>query len=271
MRIIVIGDIHGRSVWREILEKEEFDFVVFLGDYFDSFDHTAAEQIHNFKEIIAYKMANNHKCILLIGNHDAQYMPRSFDPYIEGFNMEHHASIQQVLVENKTRMQMAIQLDNFLFTHAGVSETFLRNTQYPHDDGRWENIPQHLNILWKMSPEVFKFVPGDRYGNTPDNGCTWIRPGALMAFNKKLKKSGLVQVVGHTRQDQIDIKGKATGKRYFFVDTLEVGQYLIIENGVCSIGHCTPSSILKKKKSKKKKKINEKKQFVKTQRTTPPR
>lgn len=253
MKVVVIGDIHGRSVWKEIIEKENPDRVVFIGDYFDSFDISVAEQLYNFKEIIAYKKAHNSDCILLIGNHDAQYMPGSFDPYIEGFQMEHHAEIQSLLVENKALMQMCFQFDNYLFTHAGVSEKFLRNTHYPHDSN-WENIPQHLNILWKMSPAVFKFVPGDRYGNIPDNGPTWIRPGALMSFNQKMKKSGLIQVVGHTRQNQIDIKGKATGGRYYFIDTLEVGEYLVINDGIPSVGKCNIVRIPSKKATKKKKK-----------------
>lgn len=256
MKIVAIGDIHGRSVWKEIVEKEsDADFIVFLGDYFDSFDIPTVDQLYNFKEIIAYKQANNHKVILLIGNHDAQYMPGSFDPYIEGFNMESHADIQSLLVEHKQKMQMAVQLDNFLFTHAGVSEKFLRNTNYPYDSNYpWENIPQHLNVLWRISPEVFKFVPGDKYGNTPDNGPTWIRPAALMAFNQKLKKSGLVQIVGHTAKKQIDIHGKATGKKYFFVDTLEVGEYLVIQDGVFNVGKCSILRIPSKRKLKKKKK-----------------
>lgn len=253
MRIIVIGDIHGRHVWKEILAKEEYDFVVFIGDYFDSFDIPTADQLYNFKEIIAFKKANNHKCILLIGNHDAQYMPGSFDPYIEGFQMEHHADIQALLMEHKHIMQMSIQLDHFLFTHAGVTETFLRRTDYPHD-GNWENIPQHLNILWKLTPDVFKFVPGDRYGNIPENGCTWVRPGALMRDSKKIKKSGIIQIVGHTRQNQIDIQGKATGKKFFFIDTLEVGQYLIIDKGEFNIGMCSIVRIPSKKSLRKKKK-----------------
>lgn len=254
MKIAVIGDIHGRHVWKEIVAKEHYDFVVFLGDYFDSFDIPLVDQLYNFKEIIRYKKENNHKVILLIGNHDAQYMPRSFDPYIEGFQMENHADIQALLVEHKNIMQMALQLDNFLFTHAGVSETFLRDTNYPDDN--WENIPQHLNVTWKLYPELFKFKPGySKSGNSPDQSCIWIRPPALMSLNKRMKKSGIIQVVGHTRQNEIDITGKSTGKKYFFVDTLGVGQYLIIEDGICSIGICTKDQISSKKSSKKKKQV----------------
>jgi hypothetical protein len=236
MKIIAIGDIHGRSCWKEIVaEHMDAHKIVFVGDYFDSFDISVAEQLYNFKEIIQLKKDHPSKIVLLKGNHDIQYMPKSFDPYIEGFNMEHMSEIQNLLVENHQYLQMCFQFDKYLFTHAGVSETFLKDTYYPGDN-YLEGIPQHLNSLSKVSPESFKFKSGmDKYGNSPQQSCVWIRPAALMAFNKKMKKSGIIQVVGHTQQNQIDIKGKATGKRYFFIDTLGTsGEYLVIENNIAT-------------------------------------
>lgn len=235
MKIIAIGDIHGRSCWKEIVEKHsDAHKIVFVGDYFDSFDISAAEQLYNFKEIVQFKKDYPAKVVLLKGNHDIQYMPKSFDPYIEGFNMEHMAEIQTLLVENNQYMQMCFQFGKFLFTHAGVSETFLRDTYYPGGEWYINGIPEHLNSLSKISPETFKFKPGmDKYGNSPQQSCVWIRPPALMAFNKTMKKTGIVQVVGHTKQNQIDIKGKATGKKYYFIDTLGTsGEYLVIENNI---------------------------------------
>ena len=36
-KTIYIGDIHGRDVWEEIVEKHDnADHIVFIGDYFDS-------------------------------------------------------------------------------------------------------------------------------------------------------------------------------------------------------------------------------------------
>lgn len=33
MKTVIVGDIHGRTIWKDILEKEQPDRVVFLGDY----------------------------------------------------------------------------------------------------------------------------------------------------------------------------------------------------------------------------------------------
>ena len=55
MKTIVLGDIHGRNVWKDIVFQEEADRVIFIGDYFDSFDIGPADQMFNFKEIIEFK------------------------------------------------------------------------------------------------------------------------------------------------------------------------------------------------------------------------
>jgi hypothetical protein len=57
-----------------------------------------------------------------------------------------------------------------------------------------------------------------------------------MRANKDTLRKKVIQVVGHTQQQQIDIKGMATGNRYYYIDTLDTsGEYLIIEDGVLRI------------------------------------
>lgn len=69
MKTIFIGDIHGRDIWKDIVSQEKPDRVVFIGDYFDSFDIKGPVQIHNFKEIIEFKKSGECEVIMLIGNH----------------------------------------------------------------------------------------------------------------------------------------------------------------------------------------------------------
>jgi len=75
MKTIVLGDTHGRSIWKEIVSQEKADRVIFIGDYFDSFDIEPVVQQHNFKEIIEFKEKGECEVILLIGNHDFHYLP----------------------------------------------------------------------------------------------------------------------------------------------------------------------------------------------------
>ena len=51
MKIIAIGDLHGRTLWKYIVSKVDFDVVVFIGDYFDTHENISpVQQIKNFKE-----------------------------------------------------------------------------------------------------------------------------------------------------------------------------------------------------------------------------
>jgi metallophosphoesterase superfamily enzyme len=68
--IVVLGDIHGRTIWKKILEIEHPDKVIFLGDYVTTHYGISSEtQIENLKEILTYKENNPDKVILLRGNH----------------------------------------------------------------------------------------------------------------------------------------------------------------------------------------------------------
>jgi len=56
-----------------------------------------------------------------------------------------------------------------------------------------------------------------------------------MRSNKDTLRKQVIQVVGHTQQEQIDIKGMATGGRYYYIDTLGTsGEYMIINNNEMS-------------------------------------
>lgn len=71
MKFLIIGDIHGRKIWKEIIEKENADRVIFLGDYVSTHDNISEEeQIENLTEILRYKKENPEKVILLRGNHE---------------------------------------------------------------------------------------------------------------------------------------------------------------------------------------------------------
>ena len=70
MKIIILGDIHGRKCWKDILDNEQYDLVVFLGDYVSTHQDISEEaQIENLKDILEFKEANPNKVILLRGNH----------------------------------------------------------------------------------------------------------------------------------------------------------------------------------------------------------
>ena len=80
MKIIAIGDCHGRKHWERVVEEvKEFDKFIFMGDYFDSRESISYDtQIANFKKILEFKETYPDKVILLIGNHGCRRRDRWF-------------------------------------------------------------------------------------------------------------------------------------------------------------------------------------------------
>jgi predicted phosphodiesterase len=256
MKLVAIGDIHGRDYWKQIIDQEQdADTFVFVGDYFDSFTIKGPDQINNFLDIIEFKKQSKVPVILLIGNHDYHYYPGIEDNGTSGYQTLMAPSIKHVVDDNKQHLQVAYQSGEFLFTHAGLSSEWL-------DDNivMWDvpNLAMYVNDLFYYQPQKLAYRPYKQvgstvygvggYGSETFQGPLWIRPKALMAANKSTQdgkftnketlKNHIIQVVGHTPQDTIDIKGKSTGGRYYFIDTLEYGQnqYLVVKDGVVSLG-----------------------------------
>jgi hypothetical protein len=230
MKLVAIGDIHGRDIWKQIVETEQPDIVVFVGDYFDSFDIPGRTQIDNFKNIIQWKLDNpQRKVVLLVGNHDFHYMS-TCNEYYSGFQRDLYMPIGEVLETNKHHLRMAYRCDDLVFSHAGITPEFLLNNNWGDQD-----MVEFVNELWLYKPHKFKFADNehgysDPYGDDEFQGPLWIRPKSLMKACQDVKKT-MIQVVGHTAVKEIDAKGKATGGRYYFIDCFDsIPEYLVYEN-----------------------------------------
>ena len=231
MKTIFLGDTHGRSLWKDIIAKETPDRVVFIGDYFDSYDIGSAEQQFNFKEIIAFKESAQYEVIMLIGNHDYHYYPGG-ETY-SGYQHGAAPIIRQLLEDNKHHLQMCYQLDNILCSHAGIGHNWLVE-QEKYESG---SIADFVNDIWNYKPNRFMFYGFDPYGDNKTQTPIWIRPMSLLSGNKEtFLKTDYIQIAGHTQVRKIDIEGKATGGRYYFIDAIDERQYLIYEDGKFKLG-----------------------------------
>jgi hypothetical protein len=256
---VYIGDIHGRDVWKQIVEKHsDADNIVFIGDYFDSFDISGIEQLRNAQEIVQFKKEREldptKKVYLLIGNHDIHYCPGVKDRGgTSGFQPTMMFQFEQFFRENEDMFQMSVSLGTIinrrLCTHAGVSTKFLEDVGYwTHDYKDESNISDFLNDLFKYKPNEFTFNSYadrymgfvDGYGDNEEQSPIWIRPRSLQRVNKNegIKKM-YTQIVGHTHQNHIDVKGKTTGGKYYYIDTLPSGEYLVEVDGEFSVDYCT--------------------------------
>jgi predicted MPP superfamily phosphohydrolase len=241
MKTIVLGDIHGRSNWKLAVHQDNPDRVIFIGDYFDSFNIKGEEQLNNFLDIIEYKKSSGKEVIMLIGNHDHHYFPEIGNTGTSGYQSMFSYQISPVLDANREHLQMAYQMDDFIFSHAGISSMFL-DSVFGKDGWKEETMINQVNELFKYKPATFNFGVAvsiqkmsylDSYGDNVEQSPIWIRPRSLMKANYDTLRTKIIQVVGHTGQNQIDIHGKTTGGRYFFIDTLgSSGEYLVIDDNV---------------------------------------
>jgi predicted MPP superfamily phosphohydrolase len=241
MKTIVLGDTHGRSTWKLAINQDKPDRVIFIGDYFDSYEFSGVEQIANFKEIIKYKEDNPQvEVIMLIGNHDHHYFPEVGYTGTSGYQSKIAPSITQVVDENRHHLQMAYGFGEYLFTHAGVSPVFMDQV-FGENDWSKENVVVDLNEMFKYKPRAFDFNGFDAHGDNTTQTPIWIRPRSLMSSNKNYKKSlkkDYIQVVGHTQMRKLDLddSDKFTGGRYYFIDTMDTsGQYLVWQDNKITV------------------------------------
>lgn len=225
-KVIAIGDIHGRNIWKQIVNKEtDADKIIFVGDYFDSFNIDGETQINNFLDIMEFKKSMPEKVITLIGNHDYHYTNSCTSTY-SGYQFGNHLNIAAVLENNYKQLQVCHQIDKFLFSHAGLT-----NTWCSHHNIVLDNIEQSVNDLWRYRPASFNFKIGQNMSYTGDDitqGPFWVRPGSLAIDRIK----GFTHIVGHTNSVAITLDNP----NIVVIDVHEYApEYLSIIDGIINI------------------------------------
>ena len=223
MKTVVFGDIHGRTCWKDIIDREHPDKVVFLGDYVSSHDgFSENDQIVNFEAILELKENTPNDVVLLRGNHDMQHLMGNEDSFeCSGF-FPIVGSWFQKNYEKIMKNTQWIFIDGiYMFSHAGISETWFNDVPVE----KYEDIN-------KLPPsELFGFRPSsiwDMYGDTKTQGLTWIRPEVLARDTIV----GYTQFVGHTVVDKIvDIQQSVRQKQHIILCDCLPRQYVVITNG----------------------------------------
>ena len=131
-KILVLGDTHGRPFWKEIIEKENPDKIIFLGDYVSTHEGISAEQqLSNLEEILTYKENNPDKVILLRGNHDTQHLGYYWAECSGWDGQVWGVMSQSEFKERFLKLTQWVYIDEELktiFSHAGVSDVWMKNS-----------------------------------------------------------------------------------------------------------------------------------------------
>jgi len=221
MRIVTIGDVHGRDNWlnavyklddkgvpTECLIGKELDMVIFLGDYVDSFDKKDAEVLSNLNNIIQLKKDYPDNVILLLGNHDLAYICQNY--LISGFRFSMMHDLFALFQVNKKLFQIAFQIKNTIWTHAGIHKGWWNLYVKPYITGKKEdrfsnklinckNQADYLNLMYAFNYEPLYMISYYRGGTSKVGGPVWADRREV--YTKPLE--GLYQVVGHTPVNEV--------------------------------------------------------------------
>lgn len=242
MKTLVLGDIHGRLLWYDIVKHENPDKIIFLGDYVSTHERISSDQqLSNLEDILDFKAKNDDKVILLRGNHDMQHLGYYWAE-CSGYDRAVAVYMSSPEVRDRfLKLTNWIHIDNnIIFSHAGISsvwlnsvEQFILSKQGSQYDDDSIDIEILLGLINDIQPcELFGFTPDSSFdycGDSETQPLTWIRPDTLCFCNVK----GYDQVIGHTVTGKIVNMQQATrGKQNIWLcDSLKYGNYLIIEDG----------------------------------------
>jgi predicted phosphodiesterase len=233
MKILVIPDIHQTEHYKTPFQKyfNEVDKIVFLGDCFDFHCHpskvvSTEKAIENFEEICdaAYKFPN--KIDVCIGNHDQEYIT---DDMTNTYQYHAMGMIGRAIKANLSLLKVAVEYDNYVFSHAGISHDFLKDFNLLRKDGKpKKSAINDLNSKLQYNGAGFLvFSPYDMtgYGEHPSQSPSWIRPNSLLK-NAAYKN----QVVGHTAVGDGKIAYYTyRGNNVIFTDSEDKDLFLVLD------------------------------------------
>lgn len=199
---LIIGDIHGSGeAFEKVYLNEAPDEVVLLGDYADSFKYDSEKIKESFEAILQIRTlhyANHPKKTfhILLGNHDLHYIINS-EKY-SGKSWKTYCLMHDLygecLDKNILNVAYVDYKNRIIFTHAGVTNTWLRETA--------KQCP--LEMLNDISLDYLKFTYGNDdkfsvYGDTIWSSPVWVRCPSL-AKDPYIDENGYVwnQIFGHT-------------------------------------------------------------------------
>ena len=173
MKVLVLGDLHCREFWKDAV-KDWNGPIVFLGDYVDPYpyewdeDEQMPNPVDYLLEVINFKDCNPDRVTLLIGNHDYHYIDMLLDGSRKNYSLQE--KLNDLYITDKDYFQIAKQIDDTLFTHAGVSTAWLKrhDLTLPKTDA-----DLYLNEIYKTAPDIFWEMSWERGGWNSTGSPIW--------------------------------------------------------------------------------------------------
>jgi len=212
-RTLIIPDVHQDIGWvRAILDQEDdnWDRLVFLGDYFDSFDNppVVASVGETAEFLLDLREEYGERVTYLIGNHDVPYFELlelaqsgAHLPFpvnsCSGFDTDKATEIARVLdTDFRDSCRLFIFCNGHLLSHAGVHPKFWREG-HPGIDDPIEALDELCQIAMENLGKKYMAILGcgsARGGPEDVGGITWLDWNREFEDHPSLPP----QIVGHT-------------------------------------------------------------------------
>lgn len=199
-RVLVISDVHLKP-WifdeADKVDKSSYEDIVVLGDLVD--DWGKGNDLGAYEETLnrAAEFGKEHgESLWCYGNHDVSYL---WDAMESGYSIQARLTavdgitkLERILED---RYKFVHRIDNVLFSHAGVTETFVLHSCGYHVK-EIDDILAKINRMGKQ--ELWR-----------DSSPIWARPQA--DFYRMFRDDLFYQVVGHTPvEEPLDACGVLT-------------------------------------------------------------
>jgi hypothetical protein len=241
-RILVFSDVHQDARKLEyILNKENYDIAVCLGDWFDSFDYDSIQDIEDTCTLLKKKVGETN-FFTLFGNHDLHYLYSNQYAICSGYTIGKDNAISDSLGNFrdyvKAKFKWFIWIDDFLCSHAGIHTYHLSPMTELTKQGitAWLEQQAHYaeGCLINGSKHWFYAAGYARGGSMTKGGITWLD------FDIEFEPiSEIKQLVGHTPHKQILNHISDGNINLAECDNLDIdcqlNEYLIISDGKIEI------------------------------------
>jgi hypothetical protein len=221
-KILSIGDLHGRAVWEKFADihilantpnlETDYDYYVFTGDYTDSFTISNPVILSNLRRLIQFKENYPDKVILLLGNHDLQYLLGELHR-CSGYRPEAYFDLHELFRDKRSLFQAAFQHGKTIWSHAGIHRGWY-NIEFPFSS---PNVADDLNGAFLQNVKSMFDVGHRRGGFKNQGGPFWADKHET--FTKPL--NGYNQVIGHTPVQHVKRYALTSGECLYYIDSTD--------------------------------------------------